>query len=107
MGVMENREFSDMYYLYSLFGVFGYVLWLGDLGWLGEIWGWYFFVLYYFILIVDDMGFVYVMSMVDWLRLGMMGYNFEVLVFLYIVFFCLVILVSWLGCDVFFFWVVI
>lgn len=100
MGVTENREFSDTYHLHSLLGVFGYVLWSGDLGWLGEIWGRYLFALHHSISIVDDMGLVHVTSTADWLRPGMTGHNLEASALLHTVLSRSATLASWLGRDV-------
>ncbi|KAK0670802.1 family 78 putative glycoside hydrolase [Cercophora samala] len=100
MGVTDNREFSDTYHLHSLLGVYGYVLWSGDLGYLREIWGQYLFALHHSISIVDDMGLVHVTSTADWLRPGMTGHNLEASALLYTVLSRSGTLAGWLGYDV-------
>ncbi|KAK4177940.1 family 78 putative glycoside hydrolase [Triangularia setosa] len=101
MGVTANREFSDTYHLHSLLGVYGYVLWSGDLDYLGKIWGQYLFALHHSVSIVDgEMGLVHVTSTADWLRPGMTGHNLEATALLHTVLSRSETLAGWLGYDI-------
>ncbi|KAK4203292.1 family 78 putative glycoside hydrolase [Triangularia verruculosa] len=101
MGVTERKEFSDTYHLHVLLGVYGYVVWSGEVEWLrGEIWGRYLFALRHSIGIVDGMDLVHVTSTADWLRPGMTGHNLEATALLHAVLSRSEVLAGWLGYDV-------
>ncbi|KFY77108.1 hypothetical protein V499_03432 [Pseudogymnoascus sp. VKM F-103] len=93
------HEFSDTYHMHSLLGVYNYVLYSGDLGWLEDHWYNYTVALNVSIAKVDNSGLMHVTSTADWLRSGMSGHNIEATAILYDVLQKSIELAGFLGDD--------
>lgn len=69
------NHFNDIYHLHTLIGTYEYVLYSGDLDWLGANWGAYKRALEVSIRKVDETGLFHVSSVFDWIRPRQMGHN--------------------------------
>ncbi|KAL0944124.1 alpha-l-rhamnosidase a [Colletotrichum truncatum] len=92
-------EFSDTYHLHTLLGTYNYVMYSGDIDWLGKRWPAYLKALNVSIDKVDHTGLLHVTSGADWLRPGMTGHNLEASAILSTVLEKSIKLAKWLGDD--------
>ena len=68
---------SDTYHMWTLIGTHNYVLFSGDVDWLGGVWANYTKAVGYVLGKVDSSGLMNVTGLRDWARLGQGGHNSE------------------------------
>ena len=76
---------SYTYHLYSLIGIYDYLLYSGDIQYVEHYWPVYKRALNWSLSYVDDSGLANVTQSADWLRFGMGGHNIEANAILYYV----------------------
>jgi hypothetical protein len=93
----KHGVFNDIYHLHTLIGSYEYVLYSGDLDWLGAKWGAYKRALEVSIRKVDETGLFHVSSVFDWIRPRQMGHNVGASAILHNILENSVRLASWIG----------